>query len=115
MNLSEVLSYNVRRLMASKSPPWTNAKLGEAIGVASPHISPLLKGIVWPSAERIQKIADVLGVVPAMLFIPPCEKPKRRRVRPEHHEFNAEKISTLLDSQDHESGREVMCEPLATL
>ena len=41
---------------------WTQAELGEKLGVAPQHVSMLESGKKFPSLEMLFKVADALGV-----------------------------------------------------
>lgn len=71
MQLPEIFAANVKRLMAAHSPPLMQVQLAELLGIHQSHVSTLVRGHIWPSAERIEKVAEVFGVTPAELLTAP--------------------------------------------
>ena len=76
MTLTELFVANVRRLMRVRDPAWTQAKLAEVLGMKPSNVTTLLKGSTWPSQDRLQRVADALGVKPYELLMPVPEAEK---------------------------------------
>jgi SOS-response transcriptional repressor LexA len=90
MTLTEIFVANVRRIMSEKSPPWTQMRLADAMGVKPPTITTMLKGNVWPSNDRIESVATALGVTPAELLSDSSATPLP--TRPPLHPLDLSKI-----------------------
>lgn len=70
MNSKELFHYNLSRLMAERS--LNASKLAAAAGIAQPQLSSLRTHRRFPQAETLDKLAAVLGVMPAAFFAPPA-------------------------------------------
>lgn len=77
--LAGVIGENVRSLRAAAG--LTQAQLGEAVGMAVPHVSRLEKGGHLPSLRTLNRVANALGVTVCRLTErpPPAARPGRGR------------------------------------
>ena len=66
--ISIVLSTNIKTIRKSKN--ITQEQLAEIIGVTVGLISLIERGLVYPSSEKVELIANALGVPTYKLFIP---------------------------------------------
>lgn len=63
-----ILSGNIRQLR--KKALFTQEKLAEAVGISLRHMSDIERGVSFPSPEKLEQIASVLGIPSYVLFLP---------------------------------------------
>lgn len=66
--ISIVLSTNIKTVRKQKN--ITQEQLSEMVGVTVGHISLIERGLAYPSSDKVDLIANALGVPTYKLFIP---------------------------------------------
>jgi len=66
-NFQQVLILNLRYLRTQKE--LSQVKFSELIGVSPNYLNAVENGKNFPSAEVLQRIIDVLGILPYQLFL----------------------------------------------
>ena len=80
MRLKAIFGANVRALR--KARDWTQAELGERVGLSANGLSKLERGKTAPSFDRAERLAAALDVEPTQLFsaTPPTTGDRSRRL-----------------------------------